>query len=50
MARADQLPWPTLEAVTKAAQQFLDPVLGAPKAAEWDTAAWHWSVGDVQTE
>lgn len=45
MARADQLPWPTLEAVTKAAQEFLDPVLGGSQAGTWDATAWGWQRG-----
>lgn len=45
MARADQLPWPTLDAVTKAAQEFLDPVLGGSQAGTWDATAWGWQRG-----
>jgi hypothetical protein len=45
MARADQLPWPTLDAVTKAAQEFLDPVLGGIQAGTWDAIAWGWQRG-----
>jgi hypothetical protein len=45
MARADQLPWPTLDAVTKAAQEFLDPVLGGSEAGMWNATAWSWQGG-----
>jgi len=45
MARADQLPWPTLDAVTKAAQEFLDPVLGGSGSGTWDAATWRWQLG-----
>jgi hypothetical protein len=42
MARDDQLAWPTLDAVTRAAQAFLDPVLVAPLHATWQPKAWRW--------
>lgn len=42
MAREDQLAWPTLEAVTKAAQAFMDSVLEKPVDATWDPAEWIW--------
>ena len=42
MAREDQLTWDTLEAVTKAAQAFLDPVLAGELEATWDPVAWSW--------
>jgi hypothetical protein len=45
MARADQLPWPTLDAVTKAAQEFLDPVLGGSGSGTWDATTWRWQLG-----
>lgn len=45
MARGDQLPWPTLSAVTKAAQEFLDPVLGGSPEGLWDATAWRWQRG-----
>jgi hypothetical protein len=42
MAREDQLDWPTLDEVTKAAKAFLDPVLAGVLDAAWDPAAWAW--------
>lgn len=42
IARADQLPWPTLEAVTLAAQRFLDPVLATDLNATWSPSEWTW--------
>lgn len=42
MAREDQLAWPTLDAVTKAAQAFLDPVLAGGLDATWEPEAWIW--------
>lgn len=42
MAREDQLSWPTLDDVTRAAQGFLDPVLAGAFDAIWDRAAWTW--------
>jgi hypothetical protein len=43
MAREDQLAWPTLDAVTKAAKAFLDPVLAGNLDAVWSPASWTWS-------
>ena len=42
MARDDGLPWPTLESVTTAAQQFLDPVLGGSLDTTWKPGSWSW--------
>lgn len=42
MAREDGLPWPTLEAVTAAVREFLDPVLGSELHAAWDPSTWAW--------
>jgi len=42
MAREDQLPWTTLEDVTKAAQAFLDPLLASALEGTWEPAAWAW--------
>ena len=42
MAREDQLAWPTLDEVTKATKEFLDPVLEAPLDATWEPPAWRW--------
>ncbi len=43
MAREDQLAWPTLDDVTKAAQAFLDPVLAGGLDAVWSPGTWTWS-------
>ena len=43
MAREDQLPWPTLDEVTKAVQSFLDPVLSGVRDARWAPVRWRWS-------
>jgi hypothetical protein len=42
MAREDQLAWPTLDEVTKAAKEFLEPVLGNPLDGTWEPAMWIW--------
>ena len=42
MAREDQLAWPTLDEVTKAAKAFLDPVLARDLDAAWDPGTWTW--------
>ncbi|GAB4210715.1 MAG: nucleotidyl transferase AbiEii/AbiGii toxin family protein [Sandaracinaceae bacterium] len=42
MAREDQLAWPTLDEVMKAAKAFLDPVLAGDLDAAWTPAAWTW--------
>jgi hypothetical protein len=42
MAHEDQLPWPTLDEVTRAAQAFLDPVLSGALDATWVPATWLW--------
>ncbi|MBI2374879.1 MAG: hypothetical protein HYV07_12855 [Deltaproteobacteria bacterium] len=42
MARKDHLPWPTLEAVTSAAHDFLDPGLAGELDAKWVPALWKW--------
>jgi len=41
-AREDQLAWATLDAVTKAAQAFLDPVLAGERDAKWVPEEWRW--------
>jgi hypothetical protein len=43
MAREDQLAWPTLDDVMKAAQSFLDPVLAGGLDATWAPAEWNWN-------
>jgi hypothetical protein len=42
MAREDQLPWATLEEVTRAARDFLEPVLRGGVNADWEPAEWRW--------
>jgi hypothetical protein len=43
MARENQLPWSTLDDVTKAVKEFLDPVLtGALEEATWAPSSWQW--------
>jgi hypothetical protein len=42
MVRKDNLAWPTLDDVTRAAQAFLDPVLTGELVATWQPAAWAW--------
>lgn len=42
MAREDQLAWPTLDEVTKAAKAFLDPVLAGDLDAAWSPERWTW--------
>ena len=42
MAREDQLAWPAIEDVTRAAQSFLDPVLAGGLDATWEPERWSW--------
>lgn len=42
MAREDQLAWPTLDEVTKAAQAFLDPILAGGLDATWEPGRRRW--------
>jgi len=42
MARENQLAWPTLDEVTKAAKAFLDPVLAGGLDAAWSPESWTW--------
>ncbi|HSC86290.1 MAG TPA: nucleotidyl transferase AbiEii/AbiGii toxin family protein, partial [Polyangiaceae bacterium] len=42
MALEDQLAWPTLDEVTKAAQAFLNPVLAGGLDATWEPKRWDW--------
>jgi hypothetical protein len=42
MAREDQLPWQTLSEVTRAAQNFLDPVLAGNLDATWEPNRREW--------
>ena len=41
MALVDELPWPTLDDVMRAARAFMDPVL-ADKVGTWSPKAWAW--------
>jgi hypothetical protein len=43
LAQENALPWSTLDAVTAAVRQFLDPVLTSTTPAEWDPTTWTWS-------
>lgn len=46
MASADGLAWPTLEAVHRAARDFLEPVLSKrPKSGHWTPSSWNWTLG-----
>jgi len=49
MASEDDLAWPTLDKVTKAAQSFLDPVFAGGSDATWSPSAWLWMPGRKQT-
>lgn len=42
IARNDELPWLTLDDVTRAAQGFLDPVLRNELDAAWSPVEWAW--------
>jgi hypothetical protein len=42
MAREEQLTWITLADVTRAAREFLDPVLPGGLDATWDPQSWRW--------
>ena len=42
MARENKLAWAELSDVTRAAQSFLDPVLGQGIDATWDPERFHW--------
>lgn len=42
MAHEDRLVWATLDAVTKAVQSFLDPVLAGGLDATWGHTDWTW--------
>ena len=41
MAAGDELPWPTLAAVTAAARGFLDPPL-LGHGVRWEPQQWRW--------
>lgn len=47
MAREDELPWASLESVTKAAQSFLDPVLADDTDSIWSPKSWTWHPREV---
>lgn len=42
MAKEDELPWPTLDDVTRAACDFLEPVLSGQVGPTWDPDHWSW--------
>ncbi len=42
MAREDQLPWTTLDDVTRAVRSFLTPVLAGELDATWNADTWTW--------
>lgn len=42
MAAENDLPWPTLPAVTTAARDFLEPVLSGLREAKWSSTHWAW--------
>lgn len=43
MARADELPWKTLESIHGAAAVFLDPILsGRTRTGRWMPTEWRW--------
>ncbi|MCB9878976.1 MAG: nucleotidyl transferase AbiEii/AbiGii toxin family protein [Planctomycetes bacterium] len=45
MASADELAWPTLEEVHRAARDFLEPVLSKrPSAGRWTPGSWSWTL------
>lgn len=41
MATVDELPWPNLDHLTRAARAFMDPVL-ADEVGTWSPTAWAW--------
>jgi hypothetical protein len=47
LAREDGLPWPTLAEVTRAAGEFLDPVLRGEVDATWASDLWSWRAPQV---
>jgi hypothetical protein len=42
VARQDKLPWASLDAVTRAARDFLEPVLSSDLEATWNPSQWTW--------
>lgn len=42
LAEENGLAWPTLDAVTKAVHEFLDPVLTGAAVGRWSAAQWSW--------
>ncbi len=42
MARDDQLPWSTLNEVTRVVRAFLEPVLRQKLDATWEPSTWSW--------
>lgn len=46
MASIDELAWPNLEEVHRAAREFLEPVLSKrPSAGRWAPSSWSWTQG-----
>ena len=43
MAKADELPWPTLDEMFAAASTFLSPVLAGRRTGIWEATSWSWS-------
>ena len=43
LARDDQLRWPSIEDIVRAARAFLDPVLLGQSVHTWDPSSWSWS-------
>jgi hypothetical protein len=43
MAERDELPWPTLAAVTEAVAKFLDPILTSQSVTKWKPDEWRWT-------
>jgi hypothetical protein len=42
LAKSDELPWQTLDDVTRAAKAFLDPILADERDATWSPTEWAW--------
>ena len=43
MVSVDDLQWPDIDEVHRAAAAFLDPALSGKLTGNWDPAAWNWS-------
>lgn len=42
LATEHELPWRSLSEVTRAAKEFVDPVLSDSNVAVWDPVKWRW--------